>query len=174
MVPEGHYHQLPSFEPEQNNTLSHHHYQNVIHYESHRCVMLFLNPSTWSNLSSNKFCYSGKVTRSAHTAFSATNFLSPVRRCLVPSLRREGALHMGHLFPAFRGTKEGHGVLLCIAVSQVTLVQINHHAKTGIPGGGIGWSPSVVFKLGFRNKREKENFPLYLGKSYIGRQTFKP
>ena len=38
----------------------------------------------------------------------------------------EGTLHAGDLFPAFRETKEGQGVLVLAAI-QVTLIQNNQY-----------------------------------------------
>lgn len=70
-----------------------------------------------------------ELTRFVYTAFSALNSLSLVKKMSSFLLDREGIFHTRDLVPVFRGTKEGQGILLTSAVSQVISIQNNLYAS---------------------------------------------
>lgn len=87
---------------------------------------------------------SGEVTRFVYTAFSALNSLSQVIRMFLSPWYRKGTLHMEDLSPAFRGMKEAESVLLAPALSQVTVIQNNQHAKVVCLGIAYSAPPHCV------------------------------
>lgn len=86
----------------------------------------------------------------------------------------EGTFHRGNVFPTFRGTEEGQSFLFILVGSQVSVIQNNQYAKNGILGGGMFFSPLVVFKLAIgEKKREKEKDFFLFGRSRYNKENLK-